>query len=257
MIKFLLILFYISSLYSLPAEKLITGLELAKRMEARLKPNDLKSENTMILTNKKGRKKTSKLISKSKDDSKKQMIWFLEPKDDYGISFLKIEHEDEDDYMNMWLPGFNKFRRISSQKKTDSFMGSDLSFEDLTNRDINDYEFTLVDENASCSDCDVGCYKLVSEPKDIDSEYSYHITWVTKDNYLSVMEESYDQNKELLKKKFIEFEKIDKYYIMSNLFVRNVQKNHETKLTIDEININLGYEDNLFHTKNLKRIPLD
>ena len=39
-------------------------------MENRLKPNDLKSENTMILTNKKGRKKTSKLISKSKDDRK-------------------------------------------------------------------------------------------------------------------------------------------------------------------------------------------
>ena len=109
----LLLLFYISSLYGL------SGLELAIKMQERPKPNDLKSENTMILTNKKGKKKTSKLISKSKDDSKKQMIWFLEPKDDFGISFLKIEHENEDDYMNMWLPGFKKFRRISSQKKTD------------------------------------------------------------------------------------------------------------------------------------------
>ena len=77
---------------------------------------DLKSENTMVLTNKKGKQKTSKLINKSKDDSKKQMIWFLRPKDDYGISFLKIEQDDEDDYMNMWLPGFKKFGRISSQK---------------------------------------------------------------------------------------------------------------------------------------------
>jgi len=251
MLKLFLLLFYISSLFGL------TGLELAQKMEKRPKPKDLKSENTMILINKKGREKNSKLISKSKDDSKKQMIWFLEPNDDYGISFLKIERDNEDDYMNMWLPGFERFRRISSQKKTDSFMGSDLSFEDLTNRDINEYEYTLTDENASCSDCDAGCYKLVSVPKNIDSEYSYHITWVTKDNFLSVMEESYDENKELLKKKFIEFEKIDEYYIMSNLFVHNVQKNHKTKLTIDKISINLGYEDNLFHTKNLKIVPLD
>jgi len=134
-------------------------------------------------------------------------------------------------------------------------MGSDLSFEDLTNRDINDYKYTLVDDNASCSECDNGCYKLVSEPKNIDSEYSYHITWVTKDNYLSVMEESYDENKELLKKKFIKFEKIDKYYIMNHLWVRNVQKKHETELIIDKIDLNLGYSNDLFHTKNLKRIP--
>ena len=251
MLKIILSLFYITSLYGL------TGIELAKKMENRLKPNDLKSKNTMILTNKKGKIKTSKLISKSKDDSKKQMIWFLEPKDDFGVSFLKIEHDNDDDYMNMWLPGFKKFRRISSQKKTDSFMGSDLSFEDLTNRDIDEYEYTIVDENALCSVCDNGCYKLISEPKNIDSEYSYHITWVTKDNYLSVMEESYDENKELLKIKSIQFEKIDEYYIMKNLFVHNVQKNHKTELMIDKININLGYEDNIFHTKNLKRIPQD
>jgi len=251
MLKIILSLFYITSLYGL------TGIELAKKMENRLKPNDLKSKNTMILTNKKGKIKTSKLISKSKDDSKKQMIWFLEPKDDFGVSFLKIEHDNDDDYMNMWLPGFKKFRRISSQKKTDSFMGSDLSFEDLTNRDIDEYKYTIVDENALCSVCDNGCYKLISEPKNIDSEYSYHITWVTKDNYLSVMEESYDENKELLKIKSIQFEKIDEYYIMKNLFVHNVQKNHKTELMIDKININLGYEDNIFHTKNLKRIPQD
>ena len=102
MIKIVFVLIYITSLYS------ITGLEIAQKMENRAKPIDIKSKNTMILTNKKGKKKTSKLISQSKDDSKKQMIWFLEPKDDYGISFLKIEHDDDDDFMNMWLPGFKK-----------------------------------------------------------------------------------------------------------------------------------------------------
>ena len=251
MLKIILLLFYISSLYGL------SGLELAIKMQERPKPNDLKSENTMILTNKKGKEKTSKLISKSKDDSKKQMIWFLEPKDDFGISFLKIEHENEDDYMNMWLPGFKKFRRISSQKKTDSFMGSDLSFEDMTNRNVNEYEYTLLEENSACDDIEAGdeCYKLMSKPKDTDSEYSHHITWVTKDNFLSVMEESYDKNGDLLKKKSIEFNKIEDYYVMNKLFVHNVQKNHQTSLKIDKITINLGYTDDIFHTKSLKRIP--
>ena len=42
---------------------------------------------------------------------------------------------------------------------------------------------------------------------------------------------------------------------MKSLFVKNVQKNHSTTLKVDKININLGFKDDLFHTKNLKRIP--
>ena len=53
MFKKILAIFYVSSLYGL------TGLELAQKMEARPKPNDLKSENTMVLINKKGKKKTT------------------------------------------------------------------------------------------------------------------------------------------------------------------------------------------------------
>ena len=48
MIKFLLIFIYFSTI--LP----ITGLELAEKMAYRLKPDDLRSEKTMMLTNKKG-----------------------------------------------------------------------------------------------------------------------------------------------------------------------------------------------------------
>ena len=68
----------------------MTGLDLAQLVESREKPNDIKSVNTMVLTNKKGKIKTLELISMSKDVSEKQMIWFLKPAKDKGISFLKI-----------------------------------------------------------------------------------------------------------------------------------------------------------------------
>ena len=124
--KILVIVIFLKNLFAM------NGLELAKLLDERPKPNDIKSVNTMILTNKDNKKKTLELISISKDDSKKQMIWFLKPRKDKGISFLKIEKDNEDDFMTMWLPGFSRFRRIKSSQKSDSFMGSDLSFEDLT-----------------------------------------------------------------------------------------------------------------------------
>tara|TARA_B100001250_G_scaffold356138_1_gene331008 strand:- start:598 stop:1314 length:717 start_codon:yes stop_codon:yes gene_type:complete len=236
----------------------MTGVELAQKMKDRPQPDDIQSNSSMLLINKKGKKKNLLLISKSKDDSKKQMIWFLEPKDDYGISFLKIEKDEGDDFMNMWLPAFKKFRRISSQKKSDSFMGSDLSFEDMTNRDVDDYKYKILDNNAFCFKDDEikKCYILESIPNDKSSEYSKHVSWVDKENYLSYKEESYDKDKILLKKKTIRYSMIDNYSIMDELFVENIQKNHSTLLTVSAIKINLGFTDDIFHTKTIKRMPL-
>ena len=229
----------------------ITGIELAEKIESREKPENIKSINTMILTNKDDRIKTLELISMSKDDSEKQMIWFLKPAKDKGISFLKIEHEDKEDFMTMWLPGFSRFKRIKSNQKSDSFMGSDLSFEDLTNRTISDYNYKIIENNNNE-------YTLESLPKGIDSEYSKHITKIKEieeNIYIATEEKSYDLNNELLKTKIFNFVKIDNYYIMDRLDVANVQKNHSTLLTVNEISLNNNFEDSKFSQRSLKIIP--
>lgn len=244
----------------------ISGYELAELMENRIKPNDIKSNSTMQLIKKNGKKRTLKLINKSKDNSKKQMIWFLEPKDDYGIAFLKIEHKDDPDFMNMWLPGFKKNRRISSQKKSDSFMGSDLSYEDMTNRDLDEYEFDIIKSEYPCNALlsikvdeleEKKCYLLSSIPKDEFSEYSKHHTVVSMDNYLAIYEKSFDKNGDLLKNKNLKYGQFDEFYIMNELYVQNIQKNTSTLLKINDIKINNGYKDEDFHSKNLKRVPFD
>ena len=86
------------------------------------------------------------MMSKSMDGNKKQIIWFMAPKDDRGVAFLKIELDIKDDEMRMWLPAFKKVRRISSKRKGYAFMGCDMSYEDLTNRDIADYDYNRLDD---------------------------------------------------------------------------------------------------------------
>lgn len=236
----------------------MTGLELATKMENRIKPVDTKSKSTMEITKKSGKKRNLKLINKSKDNSTKQMLWFLEPKDDYGIGFLKIEKKGESDFMSMWLPGFKKNRRIKSQNKSDSFMGSDLSYEDMTNRDLEEYNFKILSDSSSCSiSSEEECYILSSKPKDEYSEYSEHKTWVSKNNYIAIKEESYDKDSKKLKYKEIDYTIIDEYYIMNYLYVKNLQKNTSTILKIEDIKINNGFPDEIFHQKNLKRVPVE
>ena len=111
-----------------------SGVEIATSLDQKLAPKDLSNKAKMILTNSKGKSRTSEMVSKSLNRNEKQMIWFLEPRDDRGVSFLKVEHENGEDEMRMWLPAFKKIRRISSSKKSNSFLGSDFSYEDLFNR---------------------------------------------------------------------------------------------------------------------------
>ena len=230
-----------------------TGLEIAQQIDEKEKPADMKADLTMVLTNKKGKTRSSTIRSISKDDSKKQIIWFLAPADDKGVSFLKIEHDGEDDEMRLWLPAFNKVRRISSKQKADSFMGSDMSYEDMTSRELDEYTYKL---KGSEKIGEVDCFILESMPHaELKSEYSKHIAWVSKTDYIVLQEESYDRNGKLLKNKTIKYTNQKGYDTPIELYVENVQKNHNTRLTFDNLELDTDVKDNLFQEKNLKRLP--
>lgn len=230
-----------------------TGYEIAKMIDEKIDPKDMISKTTMVLTNKKGKTRTSSMLSKSMNGGKKQIIWFMAPPDDKGVSFMKIEHEGQDDEMRMWLPAFKKIRRIASTKKGDSFMGSDLSYEDMTSRDLgeNDYH-RLEDETVDGIDC----YVLEIIPKkEAKSSYSKHKSWVIKESLVGLKEESFDKRGELKKKKQFQFREIAKYHVIQRVFVKDVQNNHTTEVTFADIVVDSGIDESLFQEKNLKRLP--
>ena len=139
----------------------LTGIELAQIVDDRESPIDMKSNMSMFLTNKNGKTRTSSIRSYSKDGNNKQILWFLAPADDKGVAYLKIEHEDKNDDMKLWLPNFKKVRRISSRKKSESFMGSDMSYEDMTSRNMDEYTYSISGEDIINN---VDCYILESIP---------------------------------------------------------------------------------------------
>ena len=231
----------------------LTGDELAQQMDGRKTPIDSKVDLLMTLTNKKGKTRSSSLRSINKDDGAKQIIWFLAPADDKGVSFLKIEHNDYDDEMRMWLPAFKKIRRISAKKRSDSFMGSDMSYEDLSSRKLNEFKFSIIGKEVYVGK---SCHLLESKPKEhIRTEYSRHITWVDSTLLIPLKEESYDKSGQLLKEKYFSYTMIKEYQILTKVNVTNIQKNHSTTLNFENIELDTVVEDDLFHERYLKRLP--
>ena len=230
-----------------------TGLDVAMAIDEIAEPADMKAEITMILTNSRGKSRTSKIRMVSMGGAKQQIMWFLSPADDKGVAFLKIEYPDKDDDMRLWLPAFKKVRRISSRKKGDAFMGSDISYEDMTTRNIAEYDYTLLGrESVEGADC----YILESIPKTgVESSYNRIVTWIDVENYTARKEETYDDKGKLLKKRTIKQIDIKSYTLPGEIFVENVQKEHTTMFIFENIEVDTGVEENLFQEKNLKRLP--
>ncbi|MDP6569646.1 MAG: outer membrane lipoprotein-sorting protein [Candidatus Marinimicrobia bacterium] len=243
----------ISVIYLLTFCFALDGTELARLMDIRKTPKDSKADLTMVLTNKKGKQRTSTIRSFSKDGGEKQITWFLAPADDKGVGFLKIEHDSKDDEMRMWLPAFKKVRRISAGKKSDSFMGSDMSYEDMASRQIDEFDFTITGEQDING---VLCKILESKPKEsVQSEYSRHLSWVHPEKHITLQEHSFDKSGNLLKEKKYAYTVIKEYDILQEITVTNVLKNHSTRLTFSNMDLDTGIPDSQFHEKYLKRLP--
>ena len=239
-----LIIFLISFLFSSDA------YEIAKSISTREAPLDTKATLTMTLIDKKGNERVSKIRSYTKDSGNKQIMWFLSPPSDRGVSVYKIERKDAKDEMKMWLPAFKRVRKISSSKNSESFMNSDLTFEDLYSRELNEYSYEVVDDEASEH------YILTSYPEpELKSNYSKHISWVNKISMLVTKEESYSKSGRLIKIKEFNYSKIQNFDIITRIKVVDVKSNHQTILIFNDMELNAGINDNQFHESNLKRIP--
>ena len=157
-----------------------SGLDIAQKLDNKERPQSVFSRISMVLTNSKNKSRENILLSKSNNIGKNQIIWVLEPKADRGISFLRKEYEDKDNEIRMWLPAFNKIRRINSNRMNDSFMGSDLSYEDLNSRVLSDNIYDRLNDELFNG---IDCYVLnVTSKPELKSAYSKHILWVSKKN---------------------------------------------------------------------------
>ena len=239
--------FLLYLIFNLIFSESITGYQLAKMIDDKKQPKSSKSEISMILINlKKDKKKTKEMISLSKDNGDKMLLFFKTPKRDKGVGFLKIENKDND-RLSLFIPKLKKIRRISSSSQSDSFMGSDLSFEDMLSRNLDDFNYNILNSD------DEAMYVLESICKDKDSEYSRHVSWITKDNLLTKKEDSYDQDGNLLKKKIFDQLLLKNYHLVSKIDVTNVQNQHRTILEINNLEVDNNISDSIFQEKNLKR----
>jgi hypothetical protein len=65
---------------------------------------------------------------------------FTAPPDLRDTALLVLEQDGRPDDYFLYLPAFDRVRRVSGAQRSDSFMGTDLTYEDLERRRIDEFE---------------------------------------------------------------------------------------------------------------------
>jgi outer membrane lipoprotein-sorting protein len=232
----------------------LTGREIVDKAYNLPTGDDQTSVLTMTLINKSGQTRVRKIQQYTKDfgDTEKSIMFFKTPADVKNTSFMNWSYDsDKADDQWIYLPALKKVKRISSDSKSDYFMGSDFTYDDLGDRKLDADTHKLLREETVDG---VECYVVESVSKDEDYMYSKTVTWIRKNNFVGMKKEFYDEDEELLKILSIkDLKEIDGIWVITHSEMENVQKNHKTTMELSDIKINTGVPSSKFSERMMTR----
>lgn len=232
----------------------LTGTQIIDKTYNRATGDDQTAMLKMTLTNKSGQTRIREIQQFSKDlgEVEKSIMFFQTPADVKNTSFMNWSYDNDDaDDQWIYLPALKKVKRISSDSKSDYFMGSDFTYDDLGDRKLNADNHKLLREETVN---DKMCYVIESKAKDEDYMYSKTITWIDKSTFIGVQKEFYDEDDDLLKILTIEkVEKIAGFYVITNSKMKNIQKNHSTSMILSDVKVNTGISATMFSERMMMR----
>jgi len=230
----------------------MSGQQIMEKVYYNPTGDDTQGELTMTLINNRGEQRVRNLSQFIKNDDKveKKIMFFLSPADVRNTSFMNWSYTDgRADDQWIYLPALRRVRRISSDSKSDYFMGSDFTYDDLGDRHPNlDTHKILREETIDGK----SCYVVESVPKDANYMYSKTITWVMKDNFLGLKREFYDDRGRLLKTLSLKnYERISGFWTILEVEMHNVQRNHRTNMKFTNVKKNQGIPDSKFTERSM------
>lgn len=179
-------------LFSFPSFAFVDQKEarnIMEKVQARDDGDNIITDMKMILIDKNGNNRIRDIRSYSKDKNEDTMklMFFTSPADVKDTGFLTYDYDDpeKDDDQWLYLPALKKTKRIANDDKSGSFMGSDLNYSDMTDRELPDWRFRIIKE---MKDRGKDVWVIESEVinRDVAKETGYKKSYVfvRKDNYM-------------------------------------------------------------------------
>ena len=206
------------------------------------------------------------LLEKGRDPRERQMYtlrvdrgggerWSLtrfdSPSDIKGVGLLTKDYPGDDNDQWLYLPALDRVRRVSSSRKGGRFVGSDLFFEDLRDREVH------MDRHRYAGEKKMGkllCKVLVSEPVDPDnSVYSKRVAWIHPATLVPLRVDLYQAGSEKPVKRLTvkRLKRVQGYWTVLDSVMQDLETGHLTRIELASVKYNQKIPDRLFTSQAL------
>jgi hypothetical protein len=181
----------------------------------------------------------------------KVVLRFTAPAEVKGVALLIFNHPDRASDQWMWRPAIARDQRIALQDRSTRFFGTDFSFEDLEERDVDQYEYKLLGSDRIDGE---DCWKIESRPRQSkSSQYTYSYVWVRKNNYTFAQIESFKKDGLARRLKYSDLAGVQGIWTARLLEMHDLQRNSRTILRTEKLEYNVPMKDENFTLQALRR----
>jgi hypothetical protein len=183
--------------------------------------------------------------------SSKAVLRFTAPPEVKGVALLIVNHPERASDQWMWTPAIQRERRIALQDRKTRFFGTDFSFEDLEERDVDQYEYRMLGEEALDG---VPCWRIESRPRQSKiSQYDRSLLWVRKDHYVFWRSDNFSKDRLVRRVTYSELENVQSIWSPRTIQVADLGTGSRTVLRLEKLQYNLPMKDEAFTLQALRR----
>jgi hypothetical protein len=209
---------------------------------------DLTSKIELVMRDGSGqeRKRVFQAASKLVDDrvhSVGRLIW---PHHLRGMTILSIEARDRNHEAFVYLPSLDKVRRVTTAQRGDSFLGSDVTYEDLERRRVENYDLGPIERSELGGEV---VYVIPGRPL---REFSYsHVVFLVARADGAMLETRYfkrgaEEPFRVISAPRETMVRQDEHVIPTRLTVYNRIRGTSTEVRFDDLRINPPIDEHVF-----------
>jgi hypothetical protein len=181
----------------------------------------------------------------------KAVLRFTAPAEIKGVALLIINHPDRASDQWMWTPAIARDRRIALQDRTTRFFGTDFSFEDLEERDVDQFDYKLSGEETIDS---IPCWRINAHPRQgKSSQYSLSRIWITKDHYVAIQYENFVKEQLARRLHAADVANVQGIWTARTLEMTDLRRKSRTVLRMQKLEYNIPLKDDEFTVQSLRR----